>query len=77
MKNLLCAPVVVANQVDAALNVMRLRIRTVRTSVTAVNQTVPSVCHGRVEAEPVDKYSCGLAGKLEEHDLGTFKGTVR
>lgn len=45
--------------------------------VTAVNQTVGVSYSRRDEAELVDKYSCGLASKLEKLDLGTFKGTVQ
>lgn len=58
------------------LNVMTSRIRTSHTYVIVVNETVQSMCHGRDEAELVDKYSHGLASKLEKLDLRAFKGTV-
>lgn len=51
-------------------------ICTIHTYVTVVNETVQSMCHGRDEAELGDKYSHGLASKLEKLDLGAFKGTV-
>lgn len=67
------------NQVHVALNVTMMCIGTVHMYVTAVNQTVQLVCHGQDETELGDKYSCGLASKLEKLDLGAvrFKQYVR